>query len=241
MSLRVESLGLVLPRADRQPVRLLDGISFTLGRGEILGIAGRSGAGKSLVAAALAGILPAGARRAGRITVDGQAPRPRDIALAPQRLDALDPLAPIGRQLRRLARGRRDPGGFLDHVGLSRNVARLYPHMLSGGMARRALLATSLASGADWIVADEPTVGLDPDAADHVMSLLGRLAQDGRGFVVVSHDLTRLTRISDRVLILENGHPVEIAPADAFTGDGTALSTVFSRTLWRAQLPDTVC
>ncbi|SES40571.1 peptide/nickel transport system ATP-binding protein [Tranquillimonas rosea] len=241
MTLRVDTLGLTLSRPGLPPVTALDSVSFALERGEILGVSGSSGAGKSLVAAALAGALPRGAQPFGKITVDGARPGARDIALAPQRLDALDPLAPLGRQIRRLGGRRSDPRTELERVGLSAALTRAYPHMLSGGMARRALLATALARGADWLVADEPTVGLDASAADHVMALLGDLARERRGLVVISHDLPRLAGLADRILILRHGRPEEVAPAAAFAGDGSALTSPFARDLWRAQLPETAC
>lgn len=241
MSLRAEALGLVVHRPDRAPLRVLEHVDLAVARGGILGIAGTSGAGKSLVAAALAGIVPPGAHLEGRITVDGAPPHPRDIALAPQRLDALDPLAPIGRQIRRLSRGRADPAALLAHVGLPGHVVRSCPHALSGGMARRALLATALASGAEWLVVDEPTVGLDPEAADRIMDLLAALARGGRGLVVISHDLSRLARLAHRVLLLREGRAVETAPAADFAGGGAALRSPFARELWRAQIPDDPC
>ncbi|MBK1698788.1 ATP-binding cassette domain-containing protein [Rhodovibrio salinarum] len=241
MTLGVAHFGLTFAPPGRPPFQALEDLNFSLARGEILGIAGSSGAGKSLIAAALAGVLPAGARTEGWIAIDGSPPGPRDIALAPQRLDALDPLAPLGRQIQRLLRQRCDPGALLTRVGLSKTLVGRYPHELSGGMARRALLATALASGADWLVVDEPTVGLHPEAADHVMAMLSGFAQAGHGLVVVSHDLPRLARIADRVLVLSQGRAVETTCASAFAGGGAALQHPFSRALWEAQIPEGAC
>ncbi|RVV97203.1 ABC transporter ATP-binding protein [Mesobaculum littorinae] len=245
MTLRARDVGLSFAHPgthpDHAPTRALEGISFDVAPGEVLGIAGSSGAGKSLIAAALAGILPPAALLDGGITLNGTPPSPRDIALAPQRLDALDPLATLGRQIRRLGGRRTDPAALLARVGLTARVARAYPHSLSGGMARRALLATALAGGAAWVVVDEPTVGLDPEAADRVMALLRALAEEGRGLVVISHDLPRLARIATRVLVLQDGRAVETAPAAAFAGDGTGLATAFARRLWQAQIEDPAC
>ncbi|MGZ9811159.1 ATP-binding cassette domain-containing protein [Pseudoroseicyclus sp. H15] len=240
MTLKVEDLSVAFPTG---PV--LEGISLALERGEVVGLTGTSGAGKSLVAEALAGALPADATRTGRITVDGAPAPARSVALAPQRLDALDPLAQVGRQIDRFARlaGRSaDVPGALASVGLTAATARLYPHELSGGMARRVLLATALATGADWIVADEPTVGLDEVAAARILFLLADLAASGRGVIVISHDLIGLARIASRVVILRQGRHVETAPARAFTGPGSGLREDFSRALWQAQLaPDAPC
>ena len=98
------------------------------------------------------------------------------------------------------------------------------------------LLATALATGADWIVADEPTVGLDEAAANRVLALLADLAAAGRGVIVISHDVIGLAGIASRIVILRQGRQVETAPADAFSGSGTALRDAFSRALWTAQL-----
>jgi len=233
MTLAIEDLSVSFPTG---PV--LEGISLTLARGELVGLSGTSGAGKSLVAEALAGALPSDAVRGGRISVDGAPLRHRTIALAPQGLDALDPLAPVGRQIKRFARlaGRAaNVPEALTSVGLPPETAGLYPHEVSGGMARRVLLATALATGADWIVADEPTVGLDEEAAGRILSLLAELSTAGRGVIVISHDLIGLAKIASRIVILRAGRQVETAPATAFAGSGLALRDAFSRALWTAQ------
>ena len=233
MSLRVEALSVSMPGGS-----VLSGVSLALNRGEIVGLTGSSGAGKSVIAEAIAGALPPGATLSGSITIDGAAARHGSIALAPQLLGALDPLARVGTQIDRFARlaGRRvNLHSALADVGLPQAAARKFPHELSGGMARRVLLATALATGADWIVADEPTVGLDDEAADRIMSLLAELAASGRGVIVISHDLVRLAEIASHILIMHDGQPVETAPASAFMATGHELHHAFSRALWQAQ------
>ena len=234
MTLRIEDLTVTFPTG---PV--LEGVSLSVERGEVVGLTGTSGAGKSIVAEALVGALPPDATRTGRITISDALIGTRTVALAPQHLDALDPLAPVGSQIRRVAQLAGQPANVpaaLVSVGLPSDTARLYPHELSGGMARRVLLATALATGADWIVADEPTVGLDEAAATRVLSLLADLAAAGRGVIVISHDLTGLVRIASRIVILRQGRQVETASADAFAGTGSGLRDAFSRALWTAQL-----
>lgn len=234
MTLRIDDLSVRFPT-----VPALRNISFTLGRGEIIGLTGTSGAGKSLVAEALVGALPCDAIQTGHITLNGAPVAPGTIALAPQRLDALDPLAPVGRQIQRLARLANravDVPDTLANVGLPAETARFYPHELSGGMARRVLLATALATGAPWIVADEPTVGLDDAAAARVLSLLADLAEAGQGIIVISHDLIGLARIASHIVILREGRHIETAPKDAFIGTGSLLRTAFAQRLWAAQL-----
>lgn len=179
MSLKVEDLSV---RFLTGPVP--EGAFLSVQFGEIVGLTGNSGAGKSLVAKALVGALPPNATRTGKITIDGAPVDPRRIALAPQRLDALDLLAQVSRQNQRFARlaGRSaNVSGALAGVGLPAETTRLYPHELSGGMARCVLLVTALATGADWIVADEPTVGPDEATAGRILSLLADLSIGGRG------------------------------------------------------------
>ena len=236
--LEIAGLTIAFRRHGAPAMTVLDDLSLTVRPGEIVGLVGESGAGKSLVATALAGALPRNAVLGGRITVDGASRAPNRLALAPQGVDALDPLVRLGPQISRFARlaGRRvDVAGLLSEVGLPPAAARAWPHMLSGGMARRALLATALATGAPYIVADEPTVGLDPDMADRIMALLSGLRARGHGLLVVSHDLPRLAQIADNVVVLRDGTPLETTPATAFAGDGMALAHGFTRRLWRVQ------
>jgi peptide/nickel transport system ATP-binding protein len=244
MTLVVTGLGLSFRRHDGGRLTPLAGVDLTLARGDILGLVGGSGAGKSLVATVLMDMLPRNAERRGTVEMDGGPVRDGMIALAPQGIDALDPLAPVGRQLMRFGRlAGTDPGTaktralqLLAELDLAPEVMDLHPHMLSGGMAKRVLLATSLMGGAKILIADEPTLGLDPANADRIMACLAALAGPERGVLVISHDLPRLVAIARRVIVLREGQMVEEADARAFTGEGTALTHSFSRALWRAQL-----
>jgi peptide/nickel transport system ATP-binding protein len=232
----VEDLGVRFRRHDGGRITALEGVSLRVNRREVVGLVGGSGAGKSLVAEALCGLLPRNAEVTGRLTVDRVALRPGQIALAPQGVDALDPLARIGEQVTRFARlgGRTvNVGDLLGGLGLSAEVARAWPHELSGGMAKRALIATALATGADWLVADEPTLGLDPETADMIMELLAGLAWQGKGVLIISHDLPRLVAQASRVTILHEGRMVETAQASAFATTG--LVHPYARDLWAAQ------
>jgi peptide/nickel transport system ATP-binding protein len=238
MSLSVINLTVSFSGADGQSAQALKGLSLTVERGEVAGLAGASGAGKSLVAEALMGLLPGNAITGGHVTVDGVTPRPGSLALAPQTIDALDPLARIAPQLARFGKpfGRAvDAGKLLADVGLEPDVAHAFPHELSGGMAKRVLLASALASGADFIIADEPTSGLDPDNADRIMALIASLARKGHGLLVISHDLKRLAAISRRITVMQDGAIVETADAGCFASEGSALSAPYTRALWRAQ------
>ena len=242
--LAVEGLTVRFRRHGAPALTVLDGLNLSAPRRAVTGLCGTSGAGKSLIAAAIAGTLPRNAETSGRILVDGHEPAPGRIALAPQGLDALDPLARVGTQVARFAQlaGREaDATGLLRRLGLAAEVAEAWPHELSGGMARRVCLATALATGAPWLVADEPTAGLDGVAADRVMGLLRDLAGDGYGVLVISHDLPRLAAVARDITVLQDGKVVETAPASAFRGTGEGLSHPFARRLWQAQEAVAAC
>ncbi len=254
MTLEVCNLGIGFRRAEglfgARPTGVVEGVEMRVEPGRLVGLVGESGAGKSLVASALMGGLPADAELSGAILLDG---RPLDartpggarrgrLALAPQGIEALDPLAAIGAQLIRFGRlaglGRsaaaRRAAALLGELGL-RGAAALRPHQLSGGMARRALLAAALMSGADHLIFDEPTAGLDPDRAREAFAAIRRLADAGRACLVISHDLLRLARVADSVVLLREGRLLETAPAASFDGAGAALATREARALWLAQ------
>ena len=236
--LEIRGLTVRFRRHGAPPLTILDGLCLNAAHGVVTGICGASGAGKSLVASAIAGTLPRNAEVSGQIILDGTPPRTGAIALAPQGLDALDPLARVGPQIKRfgrLAGHKADVPRLLDQLGLAASVTRAWPHELSGGMARRAALATALATGAKWVIADEPTAGLDDLTADRIMALLADLASSGYGVLVISHDLPRLAAVSGAITVLREGRVVETAPASAFSNDGAALVHPFARQLWQAQ------
>lgn len=229
-------------------VPALNGLTFGIGRGDVLALVGASGAGKSLLAHALFGILPPNAVVGGRLSFDGadltdeslSRLRGRRMGLVPQSSSHLDPLARCGTQLRWAAgrSGRRlsavDVNSVLDRFGLEADVARAFPHQLSGGMARRMMLAIATIGEPDLIVADEPTSGLDPVNAKGVLGALRLLADDDKGVLLITHDLVQALPVADRVAILRDGRLVGIEPASAFSGDGSTLQSPYARSLWRA-------
>ena len=249
--LSVDNLSISFLRYDgivhRRETAALENIDLTIDRGEILALVGASGAGKSLLAHALFGILPANAIVRGSVCVDGSplAGASRDhararMALVPQSLSHLDPLARCGRQLRWAAR-RAGVAGTMPHLlktldgfGLGPDVMGLYPHQVSGGMGRRLMLAMATIAEPELIVADEPTSGLDPDAAGVVLGHLRRLASNGKAVLLITHDLVTAVSHADRVAMLKNGRMVGIEQADAFCDDGAKLAHPYARALWLA-------
>ncbi|MBD3895784.1 ABC transporter ATP-binding protein [Halomonas sp. ML-15] len=235
----------------RAAIPCLHDVSLTLARGELHAVVGASGAGKSLMAQALIGLLPGNARLRGSLRLDGElldatrqaALRGKHLALIPQSLAALDPLVRSHHQVTWAARraGVNAPRAAaeraLTDVGLVGDSARRYPHQLSGGMARRVLLAMATAGEAEWLIADEPSVGLDPAHRAGVLEQLRRLADAGKGVLLITHDLRHALSVADRVTVFHAGTTLETAPATAFQGRGEALSSDYARALWRA-LPD---
>jgi len=223
----------------------LSDVTLDIAAGEIVALVGHSGAGKSLLAHAILGLLPNNAIATGNILFSGKLLdehkrgelRGREIALLPQQTTYLDPTANVGALISWAAKR----GGKLSNiekrlkdVGLDSNVAQLYPHQLSGGMARRVLMAQATAGDAKLIIADEPTVGLDPHNRDIILEHLRTHADKGGASLLITHDLLPVLPYADRIAILNNGKLCCVAPTSAFSGTGEALSSQYARSLWRA-------
>ena len=255
--LQIDDLSLQLPYYAswwrRQWAEVLAGVSLDVRPGEVHAVIGASGAGKSLLAHALMGLLPAPHRQTGHLTFKGQPLtaarqrqlRGRELALIPQSLSALDPLVRSQRQVRWAAQRAGHTAAHVPHTAkqalahyqLDERAQQAFPHQLSGGMARRVLTAMAHVSSAQLIIADEPNVGLDPQQRDRVLNALAALAREGKAVLLISHDLRHALPIAQRVTIMRQGCCVETAPAAAFEGDGHALTTRYAQALWRA-LPD---
>jgi peptide/nickel transport system ATP-binding protein len=234
----------------RSRVACLSDVSLSVARGEVLAIVGASGAGKSLVAHAIIGILPPNAETGGAMTFAGEtltaarqaALRGCRIALVPQSVACLDPMVRSGRQIGWAARraGVR-PTQTADaafraggRFGLDRLALGAFPHELSGGMARRVMLAIATIAGAELIIADEPTNGLDPENAGIVFRHFRKLAGEGTSVILITHDLPAALSVADSVAVMRGGATEGTLPAAAFRGDGERLASPYARALWRA-------
>lgn len=229
----------------QEKITRLHNLSLSIKAGEVLAVIGHSGAGKSLLAHAILGLLPANTVQSGEILFKDQrvdekslkSLRGKEIALLPQQISYLDPTAHIGSQIRWAAK-RADARPEIDKrlraVGLSPDVASLYPHQLSGGMARRVLMSQATAGGAKLLIADEPTAGLDPDNRDSVLDQLRHYADQGGAALLITHDLVPALSRVDRVAILNEGELCCLAPTSAFTGTGAALTSAYAQAMWRA-------
>lgn len=241
------------PWGTRHPIPVLEGVSFELGVGEVMAVIGSSGAGKSVLAHAILGILPKNARIHGELLYRGELlsgeclarARGRELALVPQSIGFLDPLV-RGRKAvewmaRRCGLGKADARAAaekaLRRVGFPPEAEDRFPFELSGGMVRRLLLAIALVGNPFLLVADEPTPGLDPEAVRESLQGLRDFADEGKSVLIISHDVAACLPIADRVAVFLDGRIVEVASASAFSGMGEGLEHPYSRALWNA-LPE---
>ncbi|MFI7061264.1 dipeptide/oligopeptide/nickel ABC transporter permease/ATP-binding protein [Kribbella sp. NPDC050124] len=216
-------------------VDVVDGISFDVRPGEVLGLVGESGCGKSLTALTVMGLEPRGARIRGRIRFDGKdllnmrrSERRRllghDMAMIYQdALSSLNPAMTIKAQLKQVVRrgGRHTPTELLELVGLDpERTLTSYPHELSGGQRQRVLIAMALSREPKLIVADEPTTALDVTVQAQVIQLLLRLrAELGFALILVSHDLALVADVTDRVVVMYGGQIVEAGVTADLVGE----------------------
>jgi peptide/nickel transport system ATP-binding protein len=211
-------------------------VSFTMGRGDTLGLIGESGCGKSITALALMGLLPEGAQVTGSIRFDGTELTALDEAalcrIRGQRIGmvfqepmtALNPLQTVGHQIAeslRLHKGtdartaRAEALRLLERVQLPQASRRLdaYPHQLSGGQRQRVVIAIALACGPDLLIADEPTTALDVTIQREVLDLIDELVRDsGMGLLLISHNLGVMADRVRRVFVMYGGTVVESGP-----------------------------
>jgi peptide/nickel transport system permease protein len=232
--LRVTDLAIGFP-GRHDDVDIVDGISFDVRPGEVLGLVGESGCGKSLTALTVMGLQPRGARISGTVEFAGRdllklraKERRRllghDMAMIYQdALSSLNPAMTIRAQLKQLVRrgGRRSAAELLELVGLDpARTLSAYPHELSGGQRQRVLIAMALSRDPKLIVADEPTTALDVTVQAQVIELLLRLrAELGFALILVSHDLALVSDVTDRIVVMYGGQIVESGVTAALIGE----------------------
>lgn len=241
-TLSVRNLSVRFPMRGGRHIAAVTDASFDLAAGECLALVGESGCGKSVLASALLGLLPAGAECEGAALLD----------------DGTDLITADERLLARTIRGRRiglvpqSPAGHLTpvrtvHSQLTETVQELkpvprgelraavhtvagraafpadhldrYPHELSGGLAQRAATALALVGDAPLLLADEPTTGLDRALVERTADELRRTVDEGRALLMITHDLAAAARIADRVAVMYAGRIVELADATRFFGE----------------------
>jgi peptide/nickel transport system ATP-binding protein len=234
--LQVNNLVVEFPHR-RGTLRALDDISFDIAPGEILGVVGESGAGKSLTGASIIGLLePPGRVASGQILLEGQRIdhlshdqmrhiRGRKIgAIFQDPLTSLNPLYTVGRQLTETiqahlpvdgAEAKKRAIGLLEDTGIPAAAERIdhYPHQFSGGMRQRVVIALALAAEPKLIVADEPTTALDVSIQAQIIQLLKRVCKDrGAAVMLITHDMGVIAETCDRVAVMYAGRIAEIGP-----------------------------
>lgn len=233
--LSIRGLSVQLGLAGDRWVHAVSDLDLDLPGGSVTLLAGESGCGKSVLAAALIGLLPPTARVRGRVeltdpdlgTIDvlglsddewARRVRGRRIGLVPQSAaTGLTPTRTVGALVDEAVstlHGAVPTSRLLTDVGLDPAQARdLYPHQLSGGMAHRVLVALALAGQPEVLLCDEPTAGLDPENADRVVRLLADQARAGRAVLLITHDIAAGAPVADRVAVMVTSRLVEVGPA----------------------------
>jgi peptide/nickel transport system ATP-binding protein len=235
--LEVKDLSVVFARKGEREVRAVDGVSFDVDAGEVVGLVGESGCGKSVTSLAIMGLLPKrGVRVSGQAMFDGmnlletdertlRDIRGRDVAMIFQDpLSSLNPVVPIGLQVTEVLtrhRGmkgeaaKKEAANLLERVGIPDPTRRLkeYPHQLSGGMRQRALIAMAVACAPRLLIADEPTTALDVTIQAQILELLKELVRDsGTALLMITHDLGVVAGMCKSINVLYAGRRVESAP-----------------------------
>ncbi len=225
-------------------VRPVDGVSWTIAPGEILGVVGESGAGKSMTGNAVIGLLDPPARIAsGRVLLGGE--RIDDAGAGAMRrirgkrigmvfqdpLTSLNPLLPIGEQIAETVRTHLDVSqseararavAALEEVGIPSAAERIgsYPHEFSGGMRQRVVIALALCAEPDLVIADEPTTALDVSVQAQITALLRRLCRErGTAVMLVTHDMGVIAETADRVAVMYAGRLAELGPVREVLGN----------------------
>ncbi len=225
-------------RTKRGEVNAVDNVSFTLERGEALGIVGESGCGKTTLALAIMRLLPENAYLEGQIFF-----KERDLLALPEEemrrvrwkgismifqaaMNSLDPVYRVGEQIVEAMRtheptispeaARERVAELFQLVGMSPDLIDRYPHEMSGGMRQRAVIAMALASNPDVIIADEPTTALDVIVQDRILAQLDEIRKRlDMSVIYISHDVGVIAEVSDRVGVMYAGKLVEIGPTAA--------------------------
>ncbi|MEL6297124.1 MAG: ABC transporter ATP-binding protein [Pseudomonadota bacterium] len=215
----------------------VNGVSFDIAPGEVLGVVGESGAGKSMTGSAVIGLLePPGRIAGGEVRLHGEridnlsADRMRDVRgkrigmVFQDPLTSLNPLYRVGRQITETIQTHSDTSdadararaiALLEEVGIQGASARIdsYPHEFSGGMRQRVVLALALAAEPQLIIADEPTTALDVSIQAQIIALLKRLCRErGTSVMLITHDMGVIAETADRVAVMYAGRIAEIGP-----------------------------
>ncbi|MGN7411210.1 ABC transporter ATP-binding protein [Paenibacillus sp. SAF-068] len=234
---------------------VIQNLDLSINEGEIVAVVGASGSGKSVLAQAIMGILPANARLEGSISYNSEPLTPErqhqlrgdELMLIPQSISYLDPLMKVGSQVQPVSRDvgrkrrfmnrsqiKKTEQELMERYHLPRGTGGKYPFELSGGMARRVLMATATSGQPKLIIADEPTPGIHPEVLAETMKQFRELADQGAGILWITHDVTTALTAADRIAVFYAGANVETAQVDDFAGIGERLRHPYTKALWNA-------
>ena len=211
-------------------------------KGEIHAVAGSSGSGKSLMAHAILGILPPNATVRAEMKFKGEdldnkmlaKLRGDEMAFVPQSVAYLDPLMRVGDQLKIRGSGDEEIMSVIEMLGFEKKDLKKFPFQLSGGMARRILIANAMLSKASLIVADEPTPGLSLDLAAEVLNHFRTMANQGRGVLLITHDIDLVCKVADRMSVFYGGRILETLDTADFINGPEFIKHPLTKAFWRA-------
>ena len=236
---------------EQRELKVISDLTMDIHDHEILAVLGASGSGKSLLAHAILGILPENANVSGTIKYKHQELTPtlqeklrgKNISLIPQSVNNLNPLMKVKEQAIGYIEDENQKKLMLEKqrkifekYGLSEKVDEMYPFQLSGGMARKVLISTTLLNSPDTIIADEPTPGLDEEAVNETIRDLIELKNNGVGMLLITHDILTAIKASDKIAIIYLGYVIEITKTENFL-TGKNLLHPYTRALYDA-LPE---
>ncbi|WP_326911058.1 ABC transporter ATP-binding protein [Sedimentibacter sp. MB31-C6] len=224
---------------------VINDLSIMAYPGEILTIVGASGSGKSILAEAILGLLPSNAVVDGDIYYDGKlidskllkSLRGNEITYIPQSISCLDPLIKVGKQVRNCINDKeikKKQRKIFEQYDLCENSEKLYPFQLSGGMARRVLISTSVIKEPSLIIADEPTPGLDVESAKKTMNYFRNFADENKAVVLITHDIELAINYSDKIAIFYAGHILELTKAKYFNKGVSYLRHPYTKALYNS-------
>ena len=223
---------------NRHDSKVISDLTIDVGESEIVAILGSSGSGKSLLAHSILGILPYNSHVTGEIKYKGQTLdqelkeklRGKEISLIPQSVNYLDPLMKVSEQAigecadeKEHAERKVIQREVFSKYGLDESVDDLYPFELSGGMARKVLLSTALVRDPTLLIADEPTPGLDKKSVEETINDIKNLKEQGKGVLLITHDIDVALRTADRIAIFYSGYVIEINNVENFRNVDTVL------------------
>lgn len=230
-------------------LKVINDLTLSVSSGEVVAILGSSGSGKSLLTHAILGILPSNANLTGEMKFEGkfldqklkEEIRGKKIALIPQSVNFLDPLMKVSDQVIGETVDEEDKKAKKAHqrevfekYGLDEEVGNLYPFQLSGGMARSVLVSTAILQNPKLVIADEPTPGLDDAAIKETINNIKQMADEGRGVLIITHDINTALKVADKIAIFYSGYVIEIANVSDFTEGGEKLIHPYTRALYKA-------